>query len=377
MALTDFLSDGKPIPAGSAVKSLTSQTVLPDWYSNYAMELLSNQQAIANRPYVTAPMPRVAGFTPQQQQGFNMTGQAATAYQPGLQTANNTLGGALNASALGAAQPYFSQAAGMSGAGAAQPFLSAAGQNATNVSAYMNPYTDQVVNRIGDLGARTLQEKLLPAITDRYISAGQLQGGLAGNPSGMQTDTARALRDTMEGITAQQAQALQSGYGQAQGAMQTDLARQAGLAGTMGNLVQGDQGALSAIGSAVGGLGGADISRRMQGADQQAGLAAQAQQLGLTGAGALAGVGQQQQSLNQRNLDTAYEDFLRQRGYPQEQINSALSTFKGIAQGVPTATQESGIVPTGQAQQYQPSTAAQIGSVLTGIGGLASMLKGI
>ena len=115
----------------------------------------------------------------------------------------------------------------------------------------------------------------------------------------------------------------------------------------------------------------------MTGAGMQADMAERAHRLGLTGAGALTAVGNQQQALNQTNLDKAYEDFMRQQGYPQDQINASLATFKGIAQGVPTATQESGIVPTGQAAQYQPSTAAQIGSVLTGIGGLASLFKGV
>ena len=35
MALTDFLNNGQ-LPTGSTFKSLTSETVLPDWYTNYA-----------------------------------------------------------------------------------------------------------------------------------------------------------------------------------------------------------------------------------------------------------------------------------------------------------------------------------------------------
>jgi len=82
MAVSSFLAEGATIPQGSAVTDMTKQTVLPDWYSNYAMDILSGQSAIANRPYVTAPMPRVAGFTPTQQQPFEQTATAATAYQP-------------------------------------------------------------------------------------------------------------------------------------------------------------------------------------------------------------------------------------------------------------------------------------------------------
>ena len=77
MAFTDFLTEGAAIPAGSAVKSLTSQTVLPDWYTNYAMDILAGQTAASARPYSTYEAPRIAGFNPTQQQGFDATRAAA------------------------------------------------------------------------------------------------------------------------------------------------------------------------------------------------------------------------------------------------------------------------------------------------------------
>jgi hypothetical protein len=53
-----------------------------------------------------------------------------------------------------------------------------------------------------------------------------------------------------------------------------------------------------------------------------------------------------------------------------------LGTFKGVATGIPSATQEQGISPSGVQQQYPASTGAQIGSILTGIGGvLAPFIK--
>jgi hypothetical protein len=107
---------------------MTKQQVLPEWYSNYAMDILSGQQAIANRPYETAPMPRVAGFTPTQQQAFGMTGTAATAYQPALDAATAATQSALGRNSLTAAQPYYNQAVSTSGASAAQPYLGQAAQ---------------------------------------------------------------------------------------------------------------------------------------------------------------------------------------------------------------------------------------------------------
>lgn len=340
MALSDFMNNGQ-IPAGSAVKSMTTQTVLPDWYSNYAMELLANQGALMNRPYEPAPMPRVAGFTPGQTQGFGMTGTAATAYQPGLTAATEATKGAMNApGAMSAAQPYLTQA----------------GQSTVaNIGQYMNPYTDQVVNRIAELGSRNLLENIMPGIEGRYIQAGQLgfggRGG-ASTPSGMMTDTARAIRDTSSDILGKQAEALRAGYAEAAGLSAADLSRAGTLATTAGNLVN------------------TDLNRTLSGAEQLGGLAASEQALGLKGAEAVTGVGAQQQALNQKNLDVAYADFLRQQGYPQEQIDSALATFKGLAAAAPAATIEEGIVPSGTDYKGTPGTAATVLGALAGVGGI-------
>ena len=346
MAISSFLAEGAVIPQGSALTDMTKQTAMPEWYTNYAMDILSGQQALANRPYETAPMPRVAGFTPTQQQAFGMTGTAATAYQPLFGQATGVAQNAANApGALSTAQPY----------------LGAAGQSSVaNIRQYMNPYTDAVVNRIGELGTRNLTENIMPQIEGRYIQAGQLgfggRGGM-GTPSGMMTDTSRAVRDVSADILAKQTEALQSGYTQAAGLAGTDLSRQAGLASTAGDLAQTQQQQQLAASGALSNLG------------------AQAQDLGLTGAGALANVGALEQQQGQKNLDVAYGDFLRQQGYPQEQINNMMNAFKGVATGVPTATQEYGISPSGVKQEYPASTASQIGGALTGAAGIIADLK--
>lgn len=510
MALNDFLSNGQ-LPTGSTYTSKTSQTVLPDWYTNYAMQVLANQQAASAVPYSTYQGPRVAEFSPTQQQAFGMTGQAAGAYQPALGAATQATQGALAApGALATAQPYFGQAtalnpsavaagdygsarnlaaqasgvdvtqaaspylqqaASMSGIGAAQPTLqqalgtisqgtAASGLNTAApylqqaaqtvpgvVGQYMNPYTENVVNRIGELGVRNLQENIMPGIEGRYIAAGQLgYGGRqpgSGTPSGMMTDVARAVRDTSADVLAKQSEALRSGYGEAQAAAQADLARQAQLAGTAGQLGtqqqqalleaagqqaavgsqfgsltaqqqkaladigaqfgslagQQQQGALSAaqqfaglgtaasgltqkqqellasLGQTAGGLAYQQTGQQLAGAEQLAGLGARAQQLGLTGAGALQQVGATQQGQAQKNLDLAYADFLRQQGYPQEQINNMLQTLGGIKGAVPAATMEEGIVPLGYQPKSEPGTAATIGGALTGLAGLLKEFK--
>lgn len=416
MALSDFLNEGAAIPEGSAIKATTSQTVLPSWYTNYAMDLLAGQQALGAQPYTTFQGPRVAGFTPTQQQGFDLTKQAAGAYQPGLAAATQATQSLTGASSLGAAQPFLTQAGALdsvgaaqphftgalnsignatqvSGLSAAQPYLNASFGSAANPSAYMNPYIDQVVNRVGELGARNLREQLLPEIEGRYISAGQWGG------SGQMTDTARALRDVNESVLAQQGQLLNTGYSQAQQTMQGDLGRfgqlgatagnlaatqqgnllragemQGQIGTTLGNLTQQRQQALTNIGQTTGNLAGNDITSQLSAAGQLGDLSGLAQKYGLTGAGAVTGVGTTEQALNQQNLNVAYEDFLRQKGYPQEQINNMLATFKGASVGVPAGAQEVGLVPKGYQEDYEPSTAAQIIGGLSGVAGVAKDL---
>ena len=346
MAVSSFLAEGAAIPQGSALTDMTKQSVMPDWYTNYAMDILSGQKAIANRPYEPAPMPRVAGFTPTQRQAFDMTGTAATAYEPLFNQATGVAQNAANAP--GALTT-------------AQPFLTEAGQTSvSNIGSYMNPYNEAVTNRIAELGTRNLTENIMPQIEGRYIQAGQLgfggRGGM-GTPSGMMTDTSRAIRDTSADILGKQTEALQSGYSEAAGLAGTDLTRFGNLATTAGNLAQTQQEQQLAASGALSNLG------------------VRAQELGLTGAGALAKVGEQEQQLGQKNLDVAYADFLRQQGYPQEQINNMINTFKGVATGVPQAETSYGISPSGVQQQYS-STAKDIASTLTAAAGVIGAAKG-
>jgi hypothetical protein len=174
----------------------------------------------------------------------------------------------------------------------------------------------------------------------------------------MMTDTSRAVRDVSADILAQQTKALQSGFTEAAGLAGTDLNRFGNLATTAGNLAQTQQEQQLAASGALSNLG------------------ARAQDLGLTGAGALANVGAQEQQLGQKNLDVAYGDFLRQQGYPQEQINNMMAAFKGVATGVPQADTTYGISPSGVKQEYT-STGQDIASTLSAVAGLVGKIKGI
>lgn len=368
MGVMDFLTEGSAIPAQPYAS--TKQAVLPDWYSNYAMDILANQQAVGNRPFSLFPGPRIADFTADQQTGFEATRQGAFSYQPELGAASQQVQGTVGRSALDAAQPFLGEAAGMSGVSAAQPYLGAAGQTAPDVvGQYMNPFVENVVGRIGELGTRTLKEQILPGIEGEMIRAGQFGGTRQAELTG------RAIRDAMESVSAQQSQALSQGFGQAQTAAQADLSRMAGLASTAGGLTQAQQQLLADIGARTGSLYGADTSQQLAVAQQMAALARQRQEQGLTGGGALERVGAAQQGQTQRNLDLASSDFERQFAYPQQQIDQMIKTLQSVSPAVPKAELTQGFGGPGQDQQFAPSLIGQVGGALTGFAGLVKAFK--
>jgi hypothetical protein len=239
----------------------------------------------------------------------------------------------------------------MSGVGAAQPYLTNAGQTATaNIGQYMNPYTQNVTDQIAKLGARNLSENLLPAVSDQFIRAGQF------GSSGMGTFGQRALRDTQESILNQQSQALQTGYGQALGASQADLARQATLGQTAGQLTQAGQQNLGTIGAQTAATAQAEAARQAQTQQQVADLAKMQQGLTTADAAALEAVGSAQQAQTQKGLDVAYQDYQNQINFPQSQINNMSATLRGLpATAVPTTGTQ-----TGYTTQFAPSPLSTI-----------------
>lgn len=296
---------------GTKTQTTYTMTAQPSWYTNSAKDLLAKQAAVAAQPYTPYGGPRIAGFTPGQTEGFDMTRSAATSYQPALTAATAATSGAM----------------GRSGFNAAQPFLSRAGQSSADmVGTFMNPYLENVVNRYGEIGARTLREQLIPGVTNKYIQAGQLGGptragtGASGAPSGMMTDSLRALRDVQEGVAQQQQQALSQGYTEALNAAQNEQARMGALASTYGTLFN------------------ADTANQLTGAGQMAQLAQQQQQQGLAGASAITDIGSKEQALEQAGYDTRYADYLRASGYDQAQIDAMTRTMGAVAPAIPTGS---------------------------------------
>lgn len=194
-----------------------------------------------------------SGIAQMQQAGNTNTASAAYPYATqGVGYLNNSAG----SSALGSANPYIQASTQPTGLQAASPFLGAASQSASGlVNQYLNPYTQDVTDQIARLGTRNLTENILPGVSSDFIKAGQYGSGQMG------TIGERAIRDTQQSILDAQTNSLQAGYGQALSAAQTDLARQAGLAGTAGGLGTAQQQALLGAGQATGQLSSTDLAR--------------------------------------------------------------------------------------------------------------------
>lgn len=282
MADNSFLF-GNTTPASLTNTVTDMGTNLPAWLQEYTRGLAGQAVATAGEAYQPYTSPtnaatygedahRIAGFTPLQQQAQAGVQANQGNYKPYTDYASQTL-------------PQAQQA-------------------------YMSPYTDQVVNRIAQLGQRNLTENLLPQVNSTFTGAGQF--GSTRNAE----FTNRALRDANESILGQQANALQTGYSQAQNAALQDLTRQAQL----GQMTQ---------------------------------------QLGYQDVSMLDTIGQQQQQQQQTNMNLANTDFTNQRNYPKTQLSFLSDIIRG--QPVATTSYQATSNPAATTQQLSPLAAAAQG----------------
>lgn len=330
MSIADFLFEGKAPPATTTYGTTTAE--IPQFMSDYTQGLISRANAIAAEPYQQYGGPRVAGFTPDTQNAFNVTRQAANAYQGPL------------AQALGLTEQ--AAAPGSSGLAVAQPYLNQAAQGFTGdaASQYMDPYISNVIDRAKLEANRNYNENILPTLNNKFTASGQY------GSSAMAREANRAARDLTEGLQSNANAALSGAYTQA------------------GNLFNADQSRNLAVGQTAGQLAGQQQGAMLQAGQQLGNLGQMQQALGLQGAAALDTIGQEQQGQNQKNLDVAYQDFLNQTNYPRSTIDWMSSVIRGLP-----APQSTTTTSTGPANVYQPSPLAQLGSLGTGIAGLAKL----
>ena len=430
-SILNFLTQGQPQQSNT---STLSTTQVPQYLSDYIYNTLSGAYSAAKEDYQPYSGPRIADFTDPQKQAFDVTKSVAGSYQPQMTAAENTAKAASGLSTLGAAQPYFDAARGnlaaaagqpaFAGAskidatgaaspyltaagqtniaGAAQPYMQAAGQTLPGqISNYMNPYQQNVIDQMGTMAAQQLSEKILPQVNDEFTRSGQY------GSSRHQEIAQRGARDIANQLEQNIGTQLAKGYDTAGAQAQTDLSRQANLAQTAGQQAQ-QQGALQAnigqtagslanqqmqgltsLGTAQGNLASADAQRlasigqaagtltgtqEQQGANLanvQAGLGQKEQALGLTGAAALEGIGAEERAKNQANLDLAYQDFQTQTQYPEQQI----SWLSNIVRGLPSTGGSSSQNTTSSGNTYSASPLASLASGLSSAAALSNIMK--
>jgi len=104
------------------------------------------------------------------------------------------------------------------------------------------------------------------------------------------------------------------------------------------------------------------MGRGLRGAGVLGGLQKQEQALDMQRLKGLSDVGAQRQALLGRTYDTAYEDFLRQRDYPYQQ----LSRYSSLLQGIPVGESRTD-------QYYRPAADPTSQLLQTGLGAYGMM----
>lgn len=332
MGAFDWLFGGQVPP--SVTSTVQQEPGLPTWYQDILRGTVGKASALGDVPYTGYTGERLAGLTADQTAAFDKVRGLDTRVNPLTDFASNRLMGTEGASSLGAAQPYFDRA----------------GETFTgdSVDRYMNPYIDNVTDRIAELGNRNLTERILPSVNDMFISSGQ-------PGSTRHADfTSRAIRDATGEIAGKQGEALAAGYGQAGQMFGADAARAAQL------------------GTSAGGLSGLDTQTAISAAQQGGNLANTLQQLGIKGAAAQEAAGAAQQQQQQQGLDINYGNFLEQRQYPYQQVGFVSDVLKGTPQPSQGLYQTTTAPYAGQGG---PSALGQIAGAGVSLAGLLGLGK--
>ena len=182
---------GSPLPA--VTTTTQQQTTAPEFYTNYL-------QDVANLGTNAVQQGGVAGFSPLQQQAFQMAPNAAF-------SGADTAGQAAN----------LTTAAGLTGT----PAL---------VNNYLNPYTQNVVDEMSRLQQQNIQRNVMPALSGAGVGTGSF------GSQRQATATGQTLADMQANLLGQQYNALNTGYQNAITNAGADLNRELQAGQTLGNI---------------------------------------------------------------------------------------------------------------------------------------------
>jgi len=303
---------GAPPPAPSS--QTVTNTSIPEYARPYVENMLGKAEALTDinqNPYQTYGGERIAGFNPTQQQAFqnmqNMQVAPQIGQGSGLAAASG-LGSINTAGQLGqVGQQYANQAT--------NPYAQ---------QAYMSPY---IQNALQPQLAEMQRQYDITGLQQRKGAVGS--GAFGGSREAlMRSENERNKNMAMNA-------AIGSGYQNAFQAAQQAQQFGAGLG------LQGLQGQLQGYGQA----------NQAAGTLGQLGQTQYGQQMGINQAQQQVGAIQQAQA--QQGLDTAYQDFLKQKNYPYQQ----LAFMSDMTRGLPLSQ-------TSQAMySAPPSAVSQLGGL--------------
>lgn len=283
---------------GGGTSTETTTSTLDPQIKSLLMGNYQHAQGVANQPFTPFSGEQVADFNPTQTLGQGML----------TTLGKSNIGDAPLSTAIGAA-------------GSASSFkpstVSAGTLPGTDLSPYENPFQQDVIDTtMKQLGQA--RDAGIVSDNQRATAAGAFGGDRGAVLNSLTNknyfDTAAS---TVANLNAQN-------FTQAQNAATSDLNRT--LTADQGNQAAGVQGANI-------NLGGASLLGDLS--DKQI-------QDALTKAGLVAGVGDQQQQLQQQKDDASYQEFLRKIGYPAQQqqiLNQSLGLLPNLTNETKTGTQ--------------------------------------
>lgn len=299
------MGKGSSAPSESTV----TQTSLPEYAEPYFRRLMERTEAQSLTGYQPFGGPRIAGQSPDTLGAQQLTRDIAGTGIAGLPQAMGVAAGNVQAGRqlAGQAGPY--------GFGAANQFI-----DPGVTESYMSPYMRNVLDVQKDQARRQFNEQ-----EGQRNAAAVQAGAFGGSRQGVAEGVAqRGLLDRMSNI---EATGMQQAYQQAQQGFQSDraarMAQEQAQAAENRNAIQQRLGALGFAGQQAG---------------QMVGFGEMGRAADIQNAQLLEAVGQQQEGYAQRGLDLAYEDFLRQQAFPEQQLQFYSSILRGVPVE-PTVTQ--------------------------------------
>lgn len=370
---------GKGSSQPSATTSTVTQTDIPAYAKPYVLDSMRWAQGVSKTPYEAYSGPRIAPFSGDQQNAFNLARDLPNAGNQQFGAANNITGLAALAqgsSGYNAGQitnPYSQSNFSTQAINPQQ--VGTGAWNSTVAQQYMDPFIAQVMDtalaRNQDAFARDRNAR-----NSRAVGAGAFGGLRQGVEDAVYEQQFRMNQ------AAQEAGLLSQGYNQAFSGFSSDQAR--ALQASMANQATGLQadttnqsnslerqrmqeaakqfGASNAL--SFGQANQQNLQQQAQIGQQQAqGLASignQFSQLGKTerdaasqSIDALRNVGLDQQRQTQASLDLGYQDFINQRDYEKQM----LSFYNSMLRGMPMSA-NSNVISYEQSNPYSQTLGA-------------------